>query len=127
MTKTALNAFRRALEKRQTELVNGNRNRDSLSIATSPEELDRIQHATEREIAIGNLERNYKVLADVRAALRRIDMHTFGVCLNCEEEISSKRLTAIPWTPSCIACQEAADRSHETTRSGIDASLVVAA
>ncbi len=127
MTKSELNAFRRALEKRQTELLNGKNNREALSIATSPDELDRIQHATEREIAIGNLERDYKALRDVKAALLRIDMRTFGVCLNCEEEISSKRLTAIPWTPSCIACQEAADRNRETNRSGMDASLVVAA
>ena len=127
MTKSALNSFRKALEKKQAELVNGNRNRESLAIATSPDELDRIQHATEREIAIGNLERGYNVLRDVNAALRRIDTHTFGICLDCEEEISPKRLTAVPWTRSCIACQEAADRSLKTTRGGIDASLVVAA
>jgi DnaK suppressor protein len=127
MTKTALNAFRKALEKKQAELVKGNRNRESLAIATIPEELDRIQHATEREIAIGNLERDYNVLRDVNAALRRIDVHTFGICLDCEEEINPKRLTAIPWTRSCIACQEAADGSHKTTRTGIDTSLIVAA
>ncbi len=124
MTKSALNAFRRALEKKQAELVNGNRNRESLAIATSPEELDRIQYATEREIAIGNLERDYNVLRDVNAALHRIDTHTFGICLDCEEEISPKRLTAVPWTPCCIACQEAVDRSHKTTWSRIDTSLV---
>ncbi len=125
MTKTELNTFRRALEIRQAELASGNRDRESLAIATSPDELDRIQNATEREITIGGLERNYNGLRDVKAALCRVDMDTFGICLDCDQEISLKRLTAVPWTPSCIACQEAADQSRKTTRSGID--IVVAA
>jgi len=48
----------------------------------------------------------------VRAALRRIDEGTFGVCLHCEEDISPKRLAAVPWTPFCIQCQEIADRNQ---------------
>ncbi len=35
MTKTELNAFRRALESRLTELGNGTRNREALAIETS--------------------------------------------------------------------------------------------
>ena len=49
MTKTELNTFRRALESRQAELGNGNRNREALAIETSPDQLDRIQHASDRE------------------------------------------------------------------------------
>jgi len=32
------------------------------------------------------------------------------VCLHCEEDISPKRLAAVPWTAFCIQCQEMADR-----------------
>jgi DnaK suppressor protein len=116
MTKTELNAFRRALEKRQTELGNGNRNREALAIETSPDELDRIQHATEREYAMSNLERNSNRLREVRTALRRIDAGTFGICFGCEEHINPKRLAAVPWASSCIVCQEAADRERRTPR-----------
>jgi DnaK suppressor protein len=45
----------------------------------------------------------------VRATLRRIDAGAFGICLDCEEDIGMKRLVAVPWTTSCIVCQEAAD------------------
>ncbi|MCC6394144.1 MAG: TraR/DksA C4-type zinc finger protein, partial [Bryobacterales bacterium] len=31
----------------------------------------------------------------------------------CEEEISPKRLAAVPWSPYCIRCQEMADRHRE--------------
>ncbi len=52
------------------------------------------------------------LLRNVRAALRRIDEGAFGVCLHCEEDISPKRLAAVPWTAYCIRCQEVADRNQ---------------
>jgi DnaK suppressor protein len=127
MTKTELNAFRRALENRQTELGNGNRNREALAIETSPDELDRIQQASDRDYAISHLERNSNRLREVRTALRRIDAGTFGICIGCEENINPKRLAAVPWASSCIVCQEAADREQKTPRSEIDTLLVMAA
>jgi DnaK suppressor protein len=62
-------------------------------------------------MAIDNLERQSDRLREVQSALRRIDAGTFGTCLGCEEHMSVKRLAAIPWTDSCIVCQEAADRN----------------
>ncbi len=109
MTKIELSALRKGLEKRWVELEGGNRNRAALVIERSSDELDRIQHGQERDLAIDILDRNSKLLRDVRAALSRIEAGKFGTCLDCEEGISMKRLTAVPWTTSCIACQEAAD------------------
>jgi DnaK suppressor protein len=42
----------------------------------------------------------------VEAALGRINAGTFGECLNCSQEITIKRLTAVPWSRYCITCQE---------------------
>ena len=112
MTKTELNTFRNTLENRQTELENGSRNREALAIETSPDELDRIQHASNREEAIGNLERSSSRMREVQAALQRLDEGSFGICIGCEENISPKRLAAVPWAVSCIVCQEAADRAQ---------------
>jgi len=127
MTKTELNAFRRTLENRQTELGNGNRNRDALAIETSPDELDRIQHASERDHAMRNLERNSNQLREVHDALCRFEAGTFGICAGCEEEINLKRLAAVPWASYCIICQEAADRGQETTRIEMEPSMDMAA
>jgi DnaK suppressor protein len=96
MTKTELNTFRTALQNRQAELGNGTRNREALAIETSPEELDRIQHAGDREWAMRSLERNSNGLREVRAALQRIDAGTFGICTDCDESINPKRLAAAP-------------------------------
>jgi DnaK suppressor protein len=127
MTNTELNTFRRALENREAELGNGNRNREALAIETSPDELDRILYASERDMAIGNFERVSSWLLEVRTALRRIDTGTFGICVGCEENINPKRLAAVPWASACIVCQEAVDREQKTPWNVIETSLVMAA
>ena len=66
--------------------------------------------ASQRDLAISNLNRESQQLREVRAALRRITEGSFGVCEQCGEDIHSKRLAAIPWTALCIECQEMLDR-----------------
>jgi DnaK suppressor protein len=126
MTKKELNAFRVVLESRQTDLRNGIRSREALTIETSPDELDRIQHASDRDVAIDNRERDSSQLAEVRSALRRVNAGAFGFCLGCEDKINPKRLAAVPWASFCIVCQEALDR-EKAPWSDIDRSLVMAA
>ena len=112
MTKTELSKYKNILEAKQAELEQLVRNREGIAIEKSPDALDEVQHAAERELAIRNLDRESNLLRNVRAALRRIDEGTFGVCLHCEEDISPKRLAAVPWTPFCIQCQEMSDRNQ---------------
>jgi len=125
MTKIELNAFRSILERRQTDLRNGSRNREALAFETSPDELDRIQHASARDLAIDNLARDCSQLAEVRSALRRVNAGAFGFCVGCEEKINPKRLAAVPWASFCIVCQEALDR-EKAPWSDIYTSLVMA-
>ena len=125
MTKTELNPFRRALENSQAELGKGSRSREALAIETSPDELDRIQNANNRDYAMSNLERASSRLRDVRSALCRLDAGTFGICVGCAENITLKRLLAVPWASYCIVCQEATDRQQNTLR--MDGSLDMAA
>jgi|SRR5947209_6489521 len=127
MTKTELNKFKKILEDKQDELEQVVRNRDAITIEKSADALDEVQHAAERELAIRNLDRESNLLRNVRSALRRIDEGTFGVCLHCEEEISPKRLIAVPWAPYCIHCQEQADRSRTESNEMFDDMLVNAA
>ncbi len=127
MTKTELNRFREILEAKLAELARVLRNRDAIAIEKSPDALDEVQHAAERELAIRNLDRESNLLRNVRAALRRIEEGSFGVCVHCEEDISPKRLAAVPWTPYCIQCQEMADRKREEGSETLEELLVNAA
>jgi DnaK suppressor protein len=110
MNNTELNVFEKTLKARQAELNALRHNREALAIEASADEFDRIQLAQERDFAMGVLNRESSRLREIRAALQRIDRGSFGICLNCEEGISAKRLAAVPWTALCIVCQEAADR-----------------
>jgi DnaK suppressor protein len=127
MTTTELSTCRRSLKNRLTELGNGGGKREALSIEDSPDELDRIQHAQERDFAIGTLDRGSKLLHEVQAALGRMDADSFGICLECENNISMKRLAAVPWTALCIGCQEVAESTAQESQNENRQSLLDAA
>jgi DnaK suppressor protein len=44
------------------------------------------------------------LLAQVEAALRRLDAGTYGICENCGRQINPERLEALPYTAYCIEC-----------------------
>jgi DnaK suppressor protein len=124
MTKSEINKFKKILETKQAELEKIVRNRDAIAIEKSADALDEVQHASERELAIRNLDRESNLLRAVRLALRRIDDGSFGTCLHCEEEISPKRVAAVPWAANCIQCQELADRNKEEGNEAFDDEIV---
>lgn len=104
--------FRGVLERKEAELVRVLRNRDDIAIEKSADQMDEIQHATERDLAVRNVDRDSTLLRHVKAALRRVRDGSFGTCIDCESPISPKRLAAVPWAARCIQCQEAADRAE---------------
>ena len=127
MTTDELANFRSVLEARQTELEALLRNREVIAVNLNSDVLDQIQHAQEREMAIGNLERASARLSEVRTALQRIQLGTFGICAECEEEVSMKRLAALPWATLCLGCREIADRTQALTGNAIEESELNAA
>ncbi|MFZ2295430.1 MAG: TraR/DksA C4-type zinc finger protein, partial [Polaromonas sp.] len=44
-------------------------------------------------------------LADVRAALGRLDDGSYGNCIDCTQLIAPSRLAAIPAAARCMECQ----------------------
>ena len=110
MTKPNINIITTALKAKEADASRTLQSRDAIIIEKSADELDEIEGAVAREIAIRNLDRESGLLREIRSALRRIDEGTFGTCLHCEEEISQRRLQAVPWAGLCLQCQEAADR-----------------
>lgn len=127
MTKTELNKYKTQLEAKQAELAGGLRNREGIAIEKTADALDEVQLAGERELAIRNLDRESNLLRSIRLALARIEDGSYGTCLHCEEEISPKRLNAVPWTSYCLTCQEAADRHEFESQDSNDSMLADAA
>jgi|SRR5215469_1317207 len=113
MTQTDLNRFRMTLTAKHVEAARATGRRDAIAIERAPDALDETQFAAERELSTRNLERQSHLLRNIRAALNRIEEGSYGTCLECEEEISHKRLQAMPWAALCIACQEATDQNRQ--------------
>jgi DnaK suppressor protein len=111
MTETELNRFRAILTAKVAELERLTRHREGITIERSPDQLEEIQAASERALAVCNLDREFNQLRNARAALRRIQEHSFGTCQQCDEDIHPKRLAAVPWATFCIRCQEASDNN----------------
>jgi DnaK suppressor protein len=50
----------------------------------------------------------------IEGALNRLDRDEFGICQECDDEISLKRLLALPWASRCKPCQERYERQEGT-------------
>jgi DnaK suppressor protein len=107
---TGIGEFQKLLEREQAELVLVLRQRDHITIERSADQLDESQYASERDMAMRNVDRESSLLRAVKTALRRIHDGSFGTCTECDCAISPKRLAAVPWAPRCIQCQDAFDR-----------------
>jgi RNA polymerase-binding protein DksA len=59
----------------------------------------------DRELDYTLEENSEHVLAEIDAALKRIDDGTYGTCTNCGNEIPPERLEARPWATLCIGCK----------------------
>ena len=113
MTQHEINTFQSLLKAKAREATRALHNREGIIVERTADEFDEIAIAFERDIAVQHLDRESRLLRDSLGALSRIETGTFGTCLHCEEEISQKRLTAVPWAPFCLACQEAADHGDQ--------------
>ena len=92
MTKTELNGFRTALTAKVAELERFTRHREGITIERSADQLEEIQAASERALAVCNLDREFNQLRNTRAALRRIQEGSFGTCQQCDDDVHPKRL-----------------------------------
>ena len=119
-----MGGFQGILEQKEAELVQVWRRRGDIRIEKSADQMDEIQHATERDLAICNVDRESNLLRQVKAALRRIHDGNFGTCIDCESAISPKRLAAVPWALRCIGCQDAADRDGQEGTDPLGATLL---
>jgi len=127
MTKTELERFRQILRAKQAELASSRRGLDSIAIERSADQLEEAQYKSARELAVANLSRESMVRHCVEMGLVRIRDGTFGTCMHCGDDISRRRLEAVPWTSFCIRCQEAADLGEESVLESINQPFLDAA
>ena len=59
----------------------------------------------DQEIDDSLMENAERQLAEIDAALARIDQGTYGICESCGREIAPERLEALPYATECIDCR----------------------
>jgi DnaK suppressor protein len=69
-----------------------------------------------KDESLKGAENNSAVLAEVRAALRRLDDGTYGQCAVDGGPIEPQRLDAVPWTPYCVSHQHALEAAGPALR-----------
>ncbi len=110
MPKKELEKYRRLLQEKKSSLLSElakTRNAEEETTAESTQDIaDKAVSSYTREFlySLNDTERNTVQLID--QALARIEDGTYGLCLNCGNPMSEKRLTAIPWSRHCVDCQE---------------------
>ena len=109
MTQAQTNHFKKAIEEKRSELL-GEIHSQSSRIRIDESEhdpIDQVQSMHIREENATHLGRRSRILADIKLSLHAMSDGTYGLCIDCEEPISLKRLESIPWASRCIRCQEA--------------------
>ena len=109
MKKSELTQYKKALLGKKSELeksVRAGLLADGQRTDGHGDFADRSSAANEQEINIHLKQTDAKLLRAIEDALQRVEAGTFGVCIDCEEEIAPARLNAVPWTKVCIACKE---------------------
>jgi DnaK suppressor protein len=121
MDKKKLENFRKQLETRQQDLrkivARTEQDGREADVGTAQDIADRAANSYTKEFLFHQSNNERQLLQMVEVALARMREGVFGECINCGNEINSKRLEAVPWTRYCIACQEKLEQGllEETT------------
>jgi DnaK suppressor protein len=114
MTKQQLKKFREQLESKRREIIKrAQQTLDedmTLDANDLPDEMDLASSEYLQSFTFRLRGREKVFLDKIQKALEKIDAGTFGVCDDCGEKISVKRLEARPETTLCIRCKEDQER-----------------
>src|SRR5437868_14647969 len=101
--------YRNMLEKKAQEVRNSMSAQKAAQVVARldcpSDEGDLSQQHHEEWIFLNRNTIDMKLLREISDAIERIEHGTYGVCFECEEAISVKRLDAVAWARYCVKCQ----------------------
>ena len=114
MSKKEMEKYRRLLEEKKANLSVDIAKTRSAEEETS-EELtqdiaDKAVSSYTREFLYSLTDGERSTLLQIDDAIGRIDDGSYGFCINCAQPMAEKRLTAVPWAPYCVDCQELSEK-----------------
>jgi DnaK suppressor protein len=113
-----LKRFKKILEEQKKEVVAKARRTlaEEATFDTDdlPDEIDLASSEYQQSMVFKFRDREKFLLAKIEKALEKIEQGSFGVCEQCEEEISIKRLEVRPVTTLCIRCKEEQEKDERS-------------
>ena len=111
MNKLKISNFKRQMEKMRSDLddLESTYKASSATVIldqTSVGRLSRMDAMQGQQMALESERRRKEKLLQIKSALNRIEIGTFGYCLGCEKEIAIGRLTIDPTVTRCVDCTE---------------------
>ena len=100
-------ARREGLFRQVTEAEMSSRERDA---EATQDPADMAANAYTKELLISMSANDRRMLDMIDEALKRVEAGDYGECVNCGEDVSEKRLAAVPWARYCVKCQELQER-----------------
>ena len=117
MEPSELERFRTLLTRMLGDAARRPVNSEDIVVEAVADAVDHSQRVADRDLAIHQIESNFNRTQNIKLALERIADGSYGTCLMCEQDISPKRLQAVPWAAYCVRCQEMADEARREPES----------
>jgi DnaK suppressor protein len=109
MDKQKREFFRKRLLKMREDILNKAKKlkEDSYSLGTDgiQDMADAASNTYTADILMSISDNDLTLLKDIDSSLDKIEKGTYGICEECEEKISEKRLEANPVARYCITCK----------------------
>ena len=117
MKKAELKRFKKVLEQKRDYIIENAESMRAdgmvLDTADLPDEMDLASSEYLQSFTFRLRGREKVFLDKIQKAIEKIDGGSFGVCDDCGEKISIKRLEARPETTLCIRCKEDQERMEK--------------
>jgi DnaK suppressor protein len=88
-------------------------------IASDTHEVGDVEHSEkdhQGDVDLTLMQMRAETLVRIDRALARLDAGQYGSCLECEREITERRLRALPFAVRCQACEEAREQAEGAAR-----------
>ena len=114
--------LKRILEERRREILSEvhEKMRDVRAVGASGEGVLDAAESSEADIQddieLALIQMKSETLHKIEEALNRLDEKTYGYCFECGDEISERRLRALPFAVRCKDCEEARELAEQRER-----------
>ena len=110
MRSSNVKKYKDLLEKKKDELMSAAPVRTPAAEpgSKSGDWIDQSSQESDLHVRLALKQTDSKLLRAIEEAIHRLDHGTYGICMDCENEIPLVRLDAVPWTRVCVECKEKA-------------------